>query len=55
MACLLQCIGFLLVAYGDSWLAICGVVSTSLSAGLGEATYLAYSAKFHKYVLKNKE
>lgn len=49
VACLLQAAGFLLVAYADSeWMAIWGVVLTSLSSGLGEQSFLAYSSQFNK-------
>lgn len=51
LACFLQCVGFLLVALADSnFMAISGVVLTSLSSGLGEVTFLAYSSGFHKWV-----
>lgn len=44
--------GFLLVAYSTTeWLAILGVVITSLSSGLGEVTLLSYSNQFHKDVI----
>lgn len=49
MACLIQAIGFLMVAFADTeWMAITGVALTSFSSGLGEVTFLSYSAKFHK-------
>lgn len=51
VAIMLQVIGFLLVAYsGDvgQWMAILGVVLTSFSSGFGEASFLAYSARFNK-------
>ncbi|XP_055297133.1 battenin [Sitodiplosis mosellana] len=52
LACFMQCAGFLLVAYADSTaMAISGVVLTSLSSGLGEASFLSYSSKFHKNVI----
>lgn len=49
IAVVLQIGGFLLVAYADSeWMAILGVVLTSLSSGLGEASFLSYSSQFNK-------
>lgn len=49
LACFLQCCGFLLVAFANSdWMAISGVVLTSASSGIGEASFLAYSSKFNK-------
>lgn len=51
IAIALQIVGFLMVAYANSvgqWLAILGVVLTSLSSGLGEASFLAYSSRFNK-------
>lgn len=45
-------IGFVLVAFAtNEVLAILGVVITSLSCGLGEPTFLGYSAYFHKNVV----
>lgn len=55
MACLLQIIGFLMVAFAENeWMAILGVVLTSLSSGLGEASFLSYSSEFHKYASTNE-
>ncbi|XP_031627293.1 battenin [Contarinia nasturtii] len=52
LACFMQCAGFLLVAYADSYfMSVSGVVLTSLSSGLGEASLLSYSSKFHKNVI----
>lgn len=51
IAIFLQIVGFLMVAYADAvgqWLAILGVVLTSLSSGLGEASFLSYSSRFNK-------
>lgn len=49
VACLTQCIGFLMVAFAkEDWMALGGVALTSFSSGLGEVTLLSYSAKFHK-------
>lgn len=46
---MLQCAGFLMVAFADTeWMAITGVVLTSLSSGLGEVSFLSYSSEFHK-------
>lgn len=40
-----------MVAYADSeWMALYGVILTSASSGLGEVSFLAYSAEYHKYV-----
>ncbi|KAL6259003.1 hypothetical protein P5V15_008925 [Pogonomyrmex californicus] len=44
--------GFLLVSLSTTeWLAILGVVITSLSSGLGEVTMLSYSNQFSKQVI----
>lgn len=44
--------GFLMVALSSvEWLAILGVVVTSLSSGLGEVTMLSYSNQFSKQVI----
>lgn len=44
--------GFVAVAYADSqWLALGGVAMTSFASGLGEPTFLAYSAFFNKNVI----
>ncbi|XP_012230607.1 battenin isoform X1 [Linepithema humile] len=44
--------GFLMVSLSTTeWLAIMGVVITSLSSGLGEVTLLSYSNEFHKDVI----
>ncbi|XP_070150167.1 battenin [Polyergus mexicanus] len=44
--------GFLMVSFSTAeWLAILGVVVTSLSFGLGEATMLGYSNQFSKEVI----
>ncbi|XP_036147160.1 battenin isoform X2 [Monomorium pharaonis] len=44
--------GFLLVSLSTTeWLAILGVVVTSLSSGLGEVTLLSYSNQFSKQVI----
>jgi hypothetical protein len=48
-ACIFAIIGFILVAFADiEWVALAGVAFTSLSSGLGEPTFLAYSAYFNK-------
>lgn len=45
----LSACGFTLVAFAESqWLAIFGVILTSLSSGLGEATFLSYSSVYDK-------
>lgn len=49
VACLTQSLGFLMVAYAEKdWMALSGVALTSFSSGLGEVTFLSYSAKFHR-------
>lgn len=43
---------FILVAYAEVvWIALIGVVFTSLSSGLGEVTLLSYTSKFNKNVV----
>nr|CAD7411867.1 unnamed protein product [Timema cristinae] len=49
---LLEAGGFMLVAFATAdWMALLGVVSTSLGSGLGEVTLLAYSTFFDKNVV----
>lgn len=49
---LLSAAGFLMVSLSTfEWLAILGVVITSFSSGLGEATLLGYSDQFSKQVI----
>lgn len=49
---ILCCLSFLLVGLASSvTVAIIGVVCASASSGLGEVTFLAYSAYFHKNVI----
>ncbi|XP_001843245.2 battenin [Culex quinquefasciatus] len=44
--------GFLLVAFATSdWVLFLGVICTSFSSGLGEATFLAYASYFNKNVI----
>ncbi|XP_055543278.1 battenin [Wyeomyia smithii] len=44
--------GFILVAFAASeWLLFLGVICTSFSSGLGEATFLAYASYFNKNVI----
>lgn len=44
--------GFLLVAFADlEWMLFLGVICTSFSSGLGEATFLAYASYFNKNVI----
>lgn len=44
--------GFILVAFStQQWMSILGVVVTSLSSGLGEATFLQYSSFFDRDVI----
>lgn len=49
---LLACSGFILVGTAETqWVALLGVVATSFSSGLGEATLLSYMPFFkNKYV-----
>lgn len=43
---------FILVAYSEVvWMALIGVVFTSISSGLGEVTFLSYTSKFNKNVV----
>lgn len=50
---LLSSASFLLVSLSTSaWQAFFGVVFAALSGGLGEVTFLQYSAKYHKLVLQ---
>ncbi|CAG2054481.1 unnamed protein product [Timema podura] len=49
---LLEAVGFILVAFATAdWMALLGVVSTSLGSGLGEVTLLSYSTFFDKNVV----
>nr|CAD7197108.1 unnamed protein product [Timema douglasi] len=49
---LLEAGGFVLVAFATAdWMALLGVVSTSLGSGLGEVTLLSYSTFFDKNVV----
>ncbi|XP_059609156.1 battenin [Phlebotomus argentipes] len=52
LCCGLAAAGFLLVGFAQTeWVAIVGVVCTSLASGLGELTFLAYSSKYNKNVV----
>ncbi|KAJ6646498.1 Battenin [Pseudolycoriella hygida] len=52
LAIALQFAGFILVAYAEfEWMALLGIVLTSLSSGLGEASFLAYTSHFNKNVV----
>ncbi|XP_055587047.1 battenin-like [Uranotaenia lowii] len=52
LAVLLAAAGFLLVALATvDWMIFLGVMCTSFSSGLGEATFLAYASYFHRYVI----
>lgn len=45
---ILSVLGYILVAASVApWMAICGVIATALSSGLGEASILSYLA-FYK-------
>lgn len=49
---LLAITSFVFVAYAEVvWVALIGVVFTSLSSGLGEITFLGYSARYNKNVV----
>ncbi|CAO1390994.1 unnamed protein product [Diamesa serratosioi] len=49
ISCVLAASGFLMVAFAQTeWVALFGVSLTSLGTGLGEPTFLAYSAYFNK-------
>lgn len=49
LCCILAAAGFVLVAVAEhEAISILGVICTSLSSGLGELTFLAYSSKYHK-------
>ncbi|XP_055586727.1 battenin-like [Uranotaenia lowii] len=51
-AVLLAAGGFLMVAFATTeWMIFLGVIFTSFSSGLGEATFLAYASYFHKNVI----
>lgn len=51
-SCLVAIGGFVVVAFANTtWLALVGVGMTSLASGLGEPTFLAYSAFFNKNVI----
>ncbi|EDV97844.1 GH14467 [Drosophila grimshawi] len=51
-AILFSAAGFLLVGLANAeWMALLGVVITSASSGIGEATFLAYSSRFNKNVI----
>jgi len=45
----LSVVGFLVVSFSYAgWMAVIGVVATSLASGFGEVTLLSYSLKFNK-------
>ncbi|CAO1415609.1 unnamed protein product [Diamesa hyperborea] len=49
VSCVLAALGFVMVAFAQTeWVALFGVAITSLASGLGEPTFLAYSAYFNK-------
>lgn len=49
VCCLLASAGFILVAFAETeWVAVLGVICTSFGSGIGEATFLSYSAKYDK-------
>lgn len=51
LVCFLQICGFLLVAFADTqWMALLGIILTSMSSGLGESSLLSYSSRYHKQV-----
>lgn len=51
--CVVLAIGsFIFVAYAEVvWVALIGVILTSISSGLGEITFLGYSARYNKNVV----
>lgn len=52
VSCIIATCGFVAVAFAESqWLALGGVAMTSFASGLGEPTFLAYSAYFNKNVI----
>jgi battenin len=52
VSCIIAIFGFVIVAFAETqWLALIGVGMTSLASGLGEPTFLAYSAYFNKNVI----
>ncbi|GAB0100351.1 Battenin [Sergentomyia squamirostris] len=52
LCCGLAAAGFMLVGFATTeWVAIMGVVCTSLASGLGELTFLAYSSNYNKNVV----
>lgn len=52
ISCIASVGGFIIVAYADKeWEALAGVALTSFASGLGEPTFLAYSAFFHHNVI----
>lgn len=52
VSCIVAVCGFVAVAFAESqWLALFGVGLTSFASGLGEPTFLAYSAFFNKNVI----
>lgn len=51
-SCIVAIFGFIVVAFATTqWVAIAGVALTSFASGLGEPTFLAYSAYFNKNVI----
>jgi battenin len=52
ISCAVSICGFVMVGFADTeWLALGGVALTSFASGLGEPTFLAYSAYFNKNVI----
>jgi battenin len=52
ISCAIAVCGFIAVAFAETqWLALGGVALTSFASGLGEPTFLAYSAYFNKNVI----
>lgn len=52
VSCFIAALGFAAVAFAtEEWQALAGVALTSLASGLGEPTFLAYSAYFNKNVI----
>ncbi|KAG5683414.1 hypothetical protein PVAND_012697 [Polypedilum vanderplanki] len=52
ISCLIAIGGFIVVGFAtEQWIALTGVAMTSFASGLGEPTFLAYSAFFNKNVI----
>lgn len=46
--------GFLLVAFAEAeWMALFGIIATSISSGIGETTFMAYTGQFNNNVISS--